>query len=157
MQLPIFPAGVSEINSRIAVEAKDGQVCYVYGHLPVFQHEETDVRSFRMFTSQMIVTGSVKPREIVETFGVPMVTVKRYMKVYRRHGAKGFYETKARHSSASKLKGDTLERGQQLLDQGRSVPEVAEEINVLANTIHKAVRAGRLRRPPSEKKANRQQ
>ena len=157
MQLPIFPAGVTEINSRVAVEARDGQVCYVYGHLPVFQHEETDVRSFRMFTSQMVATGSVKPREIVETFGVPMVTVKRYMKVYRQHGAKGFYETKARHSSASTLKGETLERAQQLLDQGRSVPEVAEEIDVLANTIHKAIRAGRLRRPSSQKKANRQQ
>jgi len=110
-----------------------------------------------MFTSQMIVTGSVRPREIVETFGIPMVTVKRYMKVYRQHGAKGFYESKARHSSASKLKGETLERAQQLLDQGRSVPEVAEEINVLGNTIHKAVRAGRLRRRSSQKKANRQQ
>ena len=157
MQLPIFPAGVTEINSRVAVEAKDGQVCYVYGHLPVFQHEESDIRSFRMFTSQMIVTGSVRPREIVETFGVPMVTVKRYMKLYRQHGAKGFYESKARHSSASKLKGETLERAQQLLEQGRSVPEVAEEINVLGNTIHKAVRAGRLRRRSSQKKANRQQ
>ena len=156
MQLPMFPAGVTEINSRIAVEARDGRVCYVYGHLPVFQHEETDVRSFRMFTSQMIATGSVKPREIVETFGVPMVTVKRYMKVYRQQGAKGFYESKARHSSASKLKDEALERAQQLLDQGRSVPEVAEEINVLANTIHKAIRAGRLRRPSSQKKANRQ-
>jgi transposase len=157
MQLPIFPAGVTEINSRVAVEAKDGQVCYVYGHLPVFQHEESDVQSFRMFTSQMIETGSVKAREIVATFGVPMVTVKRYVKVYRQNGAKGFYETKARHSSASKLKGETLERAQQLLDQGGSVPQVAEEINVLANTIHKAIRAGRLRRPATQKKANRQQ
>jgi hypothetical protein len=61
MQLPIFPAGVTEINSRVAVEAQDGRVCYVYGHLPVLQHEETDIKSFRMFTSQMIVTGSVKP------------------------------------------------------------------------------------------------
>ena len=66
MQLPIFPAGFTEINSRVGVETKDGQVCYVYGHLPVFQHEDSDVRSFRMFTSQMIVTGSVKPKEIVE-------------------------------------------------------------------------------------------
>jgi len=41
-----------------------------------------------------------------------------------------------------------------LLDEGGSVPEVAEEIEVLANTIHKAIRAGRLRRPPSQKKAN---
>ena len=107
-----------------------------------------------MFTSQMIVTGSVKPKEIVETFGVPMVTVKRYMKVYRQQGAKGFYESKPRHSSASKLKAETLASAQQLLDEGRSVPEVAEEIDVLANTIHKAIRAGRLGRPPSEKKAN---
>jgi transposase len=154
MQLPIFPAGVTEINSRIAVEAKEGQVFYVYGHLPVFQHEETDIKSFRMFTSQMIVTGSVKPREIVETFGVAMVTVKRYMKVYRQQGAKGFYESKPRHSSASKLKGEVLERAQALLDQGRSVPEVGEELNVFANTIHKAIRAGRLQRAPSQKKAN---
>jgi hypothetical protein len=157
LQLPIFPAGVTEINNRVAVEAKDGQVCYVYGHLPVFQHEETDVRSFRMFTSQMIVTGSAKPREIVETFGVSIVTVKRYMKVYRQQGAKGFYETKPRHSSASKLKAETLERAQQLLDEGKSVPELAAELNVLGNTIHKAIRAGRLRRSASQKKANLQQ
>ena len=154
MQLPMFPAGVTEINHRVAVEAKDGRVCYVHGHLPVFQHEETDVRSFRMFTSQMIEAGTVKPKEIVQTFGVPMVTVKRYMKVYREHGVKGFYESKLRHSSASKLKGETLERAQQLLDEGRSVPEVVEELNVLGNTVHKAIRAGRLSRPPSQKKAN---
>jgi len=154
MQLPMFPAGVTEINHRVAVEAKDGRVCYVHGHLPVFQHEETDVRSFRMFTSQMIEAGTVKPKEIVQTFGVPMVTVKRYMKVYREHGAKGFYESKPRHSSASKLKGETLERAQQLLDEGRSVPEVVEELNVLGNTVHKAIRAGRLRLPSSQKKAN---
>src|SRR5437762_5854040 len=141
MQLPFFPAGFTEINNRVAVDAKDGQVCYVYGHLPVFQHEETDVQSFRTFTSQMIVIGSVKPKEIVETFGVPMVTVKRYMKVYRQHGAKGFYETKPRGSSTSKVKSETLARAQQLLDEGGSVPEVAEEIEVLANTIHKAMRA----------------
>ena len=157
MQLPIFPAGVTEINSRVAVEAKDGRVCYVHGHLPVFQHGETDVRSFRMFTSQMIVTGTVKPREIVETFGVSIVTVKRYMKVYREQVAKGFYESKPRHSSASKLKGEILERAQALLGQGQSIPEVAEELNVLGNTLHKAIRAGRLRRPSSQKKANLQQ
>jgi len=125
MQLPIFPAGFTEINNRVAVDAKDGQVCYVYGHLPVFQHEETDVQSFRTFTSQMIVIGSVKPKEIVETFGVPMVTVKRYMKVYRQHGAKGFYETKPRGSSTSKVNGEVLERGQQLLDEGRGVSEIS--------------------------------
>ena len=74
-QLPIFPAGVTEINSRIAVQKEKGQVWYIHGHLPVFHHEEEDVRSFRMFTSQMIVNGTVKPQEIVKAFGVPSITV----------------------------------------------------------------------------------
>src|SRR5207247_9622009 len=90
LQLPMFPAGVTEINTRVAVEAKDGRVCYIHGHLPVFQHEEKDVWSFRMFTSQMIVNGTAKPKEIVQTFRVPMGTVKRYMKVYPDSGAKAF-------------------------------------------------------------------
>jgi len=152
LQLPMFPAGVTEINTRVAVEARDGRVCYIHGHLPVFQHDEKDVWSFRMFTSQMIVNGTAKPKEIVQTFRVPMGTVKRYMKVYRDYGAKGFYEPKPRHSSASVLKGEVLERAQQLLDEGQSIPEVAKQLKVLANTIHKAIRAGRLRQP--QKKAN---
>ena len=87
LQLPIFPAGVTEINNHIAVPKEAGRVCYLHGHLPVLQHEEQDVRSFRMFTSQMIAGGTVKPKEIVQTFGVPMITVKRYVKLYRAHGA----------------------------------------------------------------------
>jgi len=152
LQLPMFPAGVTEINTRVAVEAKDGRVCYIHGHLPVFQHDEKDVWSFRMFTSQMIVNGTAKPKEIVQTFRVPMGTVKRYMKVYRDYGAKGFYEPKPRHSSASVLNGEVLERAQELLDEGQNVPEVGKQVNVLANTLHKAIRAGRLRQP--QKKAN---
>src|SRR6266567_1900420 len=145
LQLPIFPAGVTEINSQIAVQKDASTIWYMHGHLPVFQHAEGDVRSFRMFTSQMIEGGTVKPKEIVKTFGVPMITVKRYMKLYREHGSKGFYEAKPRHSSASVLKGKVLEQAQQLLDEGRSVPEVAAELEVLTNTLHKAIRAGRLR------------
>src|ERR1019366_3943847 len=153
LQLPIFPAGVTEINSQIAVQKEAGRGFYLHGHLPVFQHQEQDVRSFRMFTSQMIAGGTVKPQEIVRTFGVPMVTVKRYVKLYRDRGAKGFYALQPRHSSASVLKGPVLEQAQQLLDEARSVPEVAAELNVLSNTLHKAIRAGRLRGPQKKKQA----
>ena len=151
LQLPIFPAGVTEINSQIAVQKDASAVWYIHGHLPVFQHAEGDVQSFRMFTSQMIDTGTVKPKEIVQTFGVPMVTVKRYLKIYRDYGAKGFYEAKPRHSSASVLKGEVLEQAQHLLDEGRSVPDVAAELNLLTNTLHKALRAGRLRGSPKKR------
>jgi hypothetical protein len=151
LQLPIFPAGVTEINSRVAVQKNAVTVWYIHGHLPVFQHEEQDVRSFRMFTSQMIDSGTVKPQEIVQAFGVPLVTVKRYVKLYRDRGAKGFYAPQPRHSSASVLKGPLLEQAQHLLNEARSVPEVAAELKVLSNTLHKAIRAGRLRGP--QKKA----
>jgi len=149
LQLPLFPAGVTEINSQIAVQKEAGRVCYIYGHLPVFQHREDDVDGFRMFTSQMILNGTVKPKEIVAAFGVPMVTVKRYVKIFRERGAQGFYVAKPRHSSASVLKGEALERARQLLEAGGSVPEVARELKILANTLHKAIRAGRL---PEQKK-----
>jgi hypothetical protein len=158
MQLPIFPAGVTEINSRLAVEKRAGAVYYIYGHLPVFHHDEEDVQTFRMFTSQLIVGGTVKPKEIVKAFGVPMVTVKRYAKVYRERGTKGFYEAKERHSSASVLKGEVLDRVQKLLDEGRSVPEIGNELQILPNTLHKAIRAERLRHTQKKttKRAGRQ-
>ncbi len=82
-QLPIFPAVATEINNQVAVEKHEGTVWYFHGHMPVFQHPVQDLESFRMFTSQMIVSGTVKPREIVKAFGVPMITVKRYVKLYR--------------------------------------------------------------------------
>ena len=145
MQLPIFPAGVTEINNELAVQNRDGTVWYFHGHLPLFHHAVDDVQSFRMVTSEMIDSGTAKQQEIVKVFGVPIITVKRYAKLYREHGTKGFFETRPRHSSASVLKGEVLEQAQQLLDQGRSVPEVAAQLGVLANTIHKAIRAGRLR------------
>src|SRR5437660_292333 len=132
-KVPTFPAGVTEINNSIAVQKEAGQVVYIHGHLPVFHHDEEDVGSFRMFTSQMIVNGTVKPKEIVKAFGVPRITVKRYVKVFRDHGAKGFYENKPRRSSASVLKGKVSERARMLLEEGRSVPEVASELKVLAN------------------------
>lgn len=98
-----------------------------------------------MFTSLMIAGGTVKPKEIVKAFGVPMITVKRYVKLYRDQGTKGFYETKPRHNSASVLTGEVLERAQRLLDNGHSVAEVAAELKVLRNTLQKAIGAGRLR------------
>jgi hypothetical protein len=151
-QLPIFPAGVTEINPSVAVQKEGKQIWYIHGHLPVFHHHEEDVQSFRMFTSQMIINGTVKPKEIAQVFGVPPITVKRYVKVFREQGAKGFYESKPRKSSASVLKGEVLEQARSLLKQGRSVPEASSELNVFANTLHKAIRTGRL--PAPQKKRN---
>lgn len=152
LQLPVFPAGATEINSQIAVQKQDGTVFYVYGQLPVFQHAEGDLRSFRMFTSQMIVTGTARQKDIVRTFGVPLITVKRGVKLYRECGAKGFFQPRVRKGSGRVIEGEIRQKAVALLTAGQSVPEVAEELGLLQNTIHKAIRAQRL--PAPQKKAS---
>src|SRR5258708_19682188 len=91
MQLPIFPAGLKAITNEIAFQCEWGKVVYFYGHLPVFQHEADDVRSFRLFTSQLIQQGTASQSDIVQAFGVPLITVKRYAKLLRQQGAQSFF------------------------------------------------------------------
>ena len=149
LQLPIFPAGSKAIAEGIAVECRDKQVVYFSGLLPVFQHAEGDLQSFRMFTSRLIDMGAVRQVDIVNTFGIPLPTVKRYLKLLRDHGPKVFFAEPKRRS-ASVLKGEARQLVEQLIEEGRSVPEVAEASGVKANTLHKAIRAGRL--PHTKKK-----
>jgi DNA-binding NarL/FixJ family response regulator len=44
------------------------------------------------------------------------------------------------------LTEEVLGQCQSLLDQGKTVPEIANELKVLTNTLHKAIRAGRLKK-----------
>jgi len=143
LQLPIFPQGLTSISEDLAFQREDGKVVYFHGLLPVFQHEEKDLKSFRMFTSQLIDNGTVRQGDIVRAFGVPLATVKRYMKVHRQHGTAGFFQ-QPRRRSASVLTAEVKQRAQALLDEGKSVPEVSSEIGVAGNTLHKAIHAGRL-------------
>jgi hypothetical protein len=143
LQLPIFPDGLTSINEDLAFQRGDGKVVYFHGLLPVFQHDAKDLKSFRMFTSQLIVNGTVRQKDIVRAFGVPLATVKRYTKLHREQGAGGFFR-QPRRRSASVLTPEVRQRAQELLDAGKSVPEVSGEIGVAGNTLHKAIAAGRL-------------
>jgi transposase len=143
LQLPIFSPEVTSITEDFAFHREDGKVVYFHGLLPVFQHDEKDLKSFRMFTSQLIANGTVRQRDIVRAFGVPLGTVKRYMKVHRQHGTAGFFRPQRRRS-ANVLTAEVKLRAQALLDEGKSVPEVSGEIGVAGNTLHKAIHAGRL-------------
>jgi transposase-like protein len=148
LQLPIFPEGTTLITPEIAFECRHGKVTYVHGHLPVFQHAEGDLPSFRYFTSQLVVNGTVAQADIARAFHVPTVTVKRYVKRFRESSGKDFF-TPPRRRSPSVLKGEVKVKvkAQALLDEGKSVPEVAKAVEVLPNTLHKAIRGGRLHQP----------
>jgi|ERR1700682_1067363 len=145
MQLPMFPAGLTAINPSIAFQNEGGRVVYFYGHLAVFQHEAGDVQSFRLFTSQLIQQGSASQTEIVEAFGVPRITVKRYAKLLREFGTKGFFAPR-KGRSAPVLTPEVRSQVQARLDEGRGVAEIARELKVRADTLNKAIGAGRLKK-----------
>lgn len=145
IQLPIFPSDCTPITSELAFQEREGRVWYFNGHLPVFSHPVEDIGSFRFFTSQLIVNGNASQAEISRAFGVPLVSVKRACKKLREEGAAGFFRP-PEPQRGHKLTPECLLEVQELLDAGMGVPEIGRRLGVLANTIHKAIRAGRLKK-----------
>ena len=143
LQLPIFPEGTTQITNCLAFSCYGGKVYYFNGHLPVFSHDQDDLPTFRLFTTQLIENGSAKQGDIASAFGIPVVTIKRYVKLYREQGPKGFYAPRKKRS-ATKLTSDVLKDVQARIHAGQNIPDIGRELNLLPNTIHKAISNGRL-------------
>jgi len=92
--LPFFPDDIKLINSSIGFQKREGIVYYFFGPMPVYQHPEDDLISFRFITSQIVVNGNATQAEIVRAFGVSSISVKRWVKRYREAGIEGFFTKK---------------------------------------------------------------
>jgi len=150
LQLPIFPEGSTEINLHLAMRREGNEVAYFYGCLPVYKHHVDDNKSFRVIISQLIDSGGAKQSEICKAFGIPSITVKRAVKLYREKGIKGFFEPR-KTRGGTKLTPSILEKAQQFLNEGHEVVEVAHELNIKKDTIRKAVESGRLHKISKKK------
>jgi hypothetical protein len=150
VQLPVFPAGSVEINRDLACRCEEEDVVYYNGHLPVFTHGKSDLSSFRLFTSQLIVGGSATQGDIARAFGVPLIAIKRATKLYREWGAAGFYVPAPRREG-SKLTDEKLVQARALIEQGEPLAVVSRQTGVLTDTLRKAIEAERL---PALKKKN---
>jgi transposase len=154
LQLPIFPEGMTLINANLGVMTRDGTVTYIYGSLPIFSHAADDLKTFRMITSQLYVNGSVKQADICRAFGVSRISVKRSVKLYREKGTAGFFEPPRRRGPAV-LTPEVLQRVQALLDNEHTLPEIAKELNLKADTLRKAISSGKLHKPQKKTSVNR--
>jgi hypothetical protein len=143
LQLPMFPEGLTPINEDVAFQKAEGEVVYFHGLMPIFHHAENDLKSFRMFTSQLIDGGTVRHRDIVNAFHVPLATVKRYVKLHRQKGTAGFFQT-PRRRTGNVLTPEMRQRVQGLLDEGKSRTEVSRMVGVARDTVRKAIVDGRL-------------
>lgn len=149
-QLPLFPQGVTHITPELAFMKEDGRVTYFNGHMPVFIHAEDDRRTFRMITGQFCVNGNAKQADIVRAFGVTTISVKRSVKLYREKGPAGFYAPRSPRGPAV-LTEPVVAEIEEFLDAGMSEAEIAERLGLKRDTLHKAVRAGRIRAPAKKK------
>ena len=145
-QFPFFPEGVTQITEKLAFRKENGQITYFNAGMPVFMHDENDRDTFRMITSQFCVSGNTTQSEIVKTFGVSAIGVKRAVKLYRARGPKGFYAPRNTRGPVVLTK-PVLGEVQQLLDEGLSVSETAKKLALKADTLQKAIHAGRLHKP----------
>lgn len=143
LQLPVFPQGVTPLSTDLGVSCRDGRVSYFYGTLPVFTHGEKDVKSFRLFTSQLYLEGKVKQADLVKVFGVSAISLKRAVKLYEAAGPGGFWRPRPTRGP-SVLTPEVLKQAQAQLDQGQTLQAVATQLQVNYDTLRKAVRAGRL-------------
>lgn len=89
--LPVFPAEATPVNDLISFCKRDGAVYYLHGCLPVFTHAENDLKSFRLFTSQLVVNGTCTQAELVRAFGISPISRKRHVKKLRAGGSKAFF------------------------------------------------------------------
>ena len=152
VQLPIFPAGVTHINSEVAFEERDGKVYYFNGHLPVFVHEKRALATFRLFSTQLVINGNATQAEISRAFGVPLVTVKRYVKLFREAGAAAFFAP-AKKRSASKLTEEVCQQAPRVIGPGaggtRSRSAAGDFVQYLAQGDPRGSSAARKKKDPS--------
>lgn len=146
----MFPSDVTEINSLISFAKRDGTVFYFNGPLPVFSHAEEDRPSFRMFVSQLVVNDNCSQAEIVRAFGISTISIKRYVKQYRKSGTASFFKSrKARQPRV--LTPSVLKKVQELLQQGQESSAVAQQLGIKSDTLRKAIKAGRIVEPIKKK------
>ncbi len=145
--LPIFAQGVIHINSGLAYKKENGRIYYFNGdEMPVFSHDETDVRSFRMITSQFYVNGNATQAEIIRTFGIPAISMKRAVKIFRTHGPAGFFVSMQPKRKPRVLTPEVINRVQTLLDDGNDVQSISSRLGLKKDTLQKAIREGRLKK-----------
>lgn len=145
MMLPLFPAEARPINSLLGFSRNDDMVYYFNGMMPIFSHHESDLNSFRLITSQLVVNGVAKQSEIFRAFGVSSISVKRYVKIYREEGSGGFFKPR-RGRGSTVLTSEVLRSVQVSLDEGSSVSSICKEMDLKSDTVNKAIRDGRLHR-----------
>jgi len=145
--LPLIPRGATEINGLVSVWRDVERWTYFMGTYPIYSHDKTDQRMFRLVTSQMIESGACRQVDVTTTFGVSKSSVIRSVNKLRKGGAKAFFVRRQGRRAGKVLSPKVIEKAQSLLDQGYTRSDVSQALTLKYDTIRKAINDDRLREP----------
>ena len=128
--LPLIPDGSTVLNDRISVVKEDGKWTYFCGIVSVFRHDEDDLRSFRMFTAQLICQGQCRQVDVIRVFGVSSNSIRRSVATYEQEGVSGFFQPR-KTRGPTVLTPEVVANAQVLLSQGRTRRQVADTSSCL--------------------------
>lgn len=150
LHLPLFPSGATAITATLSFCKEGDTVTYFHCGMPVFSHDKGDRASFRLIIAQLHVTSGARQAELARAFGIPQITIKRCVKLFRSSGTAGFFANRVGRGAAV-LTNSVLLQAQSELDAGQEPRAVAAQLGIKADTFIKAIRAGRLRKPFKKK------
>jgi len=145
--LPLIPEGSSKISDVLYVFRNDNQWSYFLAGYPVYIHDATDQKMFRFITAQAIESGTCRQRDIIKCFGVSKSSVIRSQKKLKEGGAEAFFQKKKSNKSGTILTPSVLENVQYKFNKGQSRCTIAEELSIKPDTLRKALKDGRLKKP----------
>ncbi len=89
--LPLFSPDVTRINDLVGFVRRNGTVCYFNYQMPIYQHQEDDIASFKVFLCQLVIIGNATPSQIKRTFRLASKELNHWLKQYREEGPAAFY------------------------------------------------------------------
>ena len=144
--LPLIPHGASIISGNLSVIQEEDRWIYFHGGLPVFFHNSSDTRAFRMISSSFICEGVCRNVDIEKVFNVSKTSVIRNCKKYKLDGSNAFYRVGRKGRKQSRvLSPEMLKEAEELLSDNFTRREAADKLGVKYDTLSKAVQDGRIK------------
>jgi transposase-like protein len=145
LHLPVAPEGAEEINAVVARVRERGQVAYFASGVPLFVHAEDDAVGQRVAAVQMMALGLARQDELSAALAVNRSTLYRQHRKVQRAGVLGVVEGKRGPRGPHRFTPDKQQRVTELLAEGVSIRQAAQQVGVTEGTIRHALRQGEVR------------
>jgi transposase-like protein len=142
--LPVQPGGAEEINAVVARVRERGQVAYFASGVPLFVHADGDPVGQRIATVQMMALGLARQGELSATLAVNRSTLYRQRRKLTTAGVLGVVDGKRGPRGPHRFTPDKRQRVTQLLGEGVSIRQAAQQVGVTEGTIRHVLRRGEL-------------